>query len=155
MRRYLIVANQTLDSDQLMSVIRERTAVPDDPAEFRLVVPATPVKDLASNAVAIPMPVMGGPLTLPHPPAEAEKLAQAKLDSALKKLAAAGVTATGAVSDPDPMQGVEAAMAGGTFDEIIVVTLPSRFSHWLHQDLPDRLAHRFHVPVTHVATADL
>src|SRR4051794_34854413 len=128
MRRYLIVANQTLDSDQLMGVIHERTAA--GPAEFRLVVPATPVKDLASNAVAVPMPVMGGTLNLPHPPAEAQKLAQAKLDSALKKLAAAGASATGAVSDPDPMHGVEAAMADGTFDEIIVVTLPTRFSHW-------------------------
>jgi GABA permease len=154
MRRYLIVANQTLDSDQLMHVIADRTGS-EDPAEFRLVVPATPVKDLASNAVAIPMPVMGGTLNLPHPPAEAQKLAQAKLDAALKKLAAAGVTASGAVSDPDPMHGVEAAMAEGTYDEIIVVTLPSRFSHWLHTDLPDRLAHRFHVPVTHVATEDL
>lgn len=153
MRRYVIVANQTLDSDQLMSVIRERAA--QGPAEFWLVVPATPVKDLASNAVAIPMPVMGGPLSLPHPPAEAVKLAQAKLDSALKKLAAAEVTASGAVTDPDPMRGVEEALADRPADEIIVVTLPSRFSHWLHTDLPDRLAHRFHVPVTHVATEDL
>jgi len=154
MRRYLIVANQTLDSDQLMHVIADRTGS-EDPAEFRLVVPATPVKDLASNAVAVPMPVMGGTLNLPHPPAEAVKLAQAKLDAALKKLTAAGVAASGAVSDPDPMHAVEAAMADGTYDEIIVVTLPSRFSHWLHTDLPDRLAHRFHVPVTHVATEDL
>jgi nucleotide-binding universal stress UspA family protein len=153
MRRYLIVANQTLDSEQLMTVIRERTA--DGPAEFRLVVPATPVKDLASNAVAVPMPVMGGPLALPHPPAEAEKLARAKLDSALKKLAAAGVTATGEVYDPDPLRAVEAAMADGTYDEIVVVTLPTRFSHWLRTDLPDRLAHRFHVPVTDVATQDV
>lgn len=153
MRRYVIVANQTLDSDALMSVIRERAA--QGPAEFWLVVPATPVKDLASNAVAIPMPVMGGPLSLPHPPAEAQKLAQAKLDSALKKLAAAEVTASGAVTDPDPMRGVEEALADRPADEIIVVTLPSRFSHWLHTDLPDRLAHRFHVPVTHVATEDL
>ena len=63
--------------------------------------PATPVKDLASNDVAVPMPVMGGTLALPHPPAEARKLAQAKLDSALTRLAAAGVPADGAVADPD------------------------------------------------------
>jgi hypothetical protein len=68
MHRYLVVANQTLDSDELVALVRERTA--DGPAEFWLVVPATPVKDLASNAMPIPMPVMGGVATLPAPPAE-------------------------------------------------------------------------------------
>ena len=153
MRRYAIVANQTLDSDQLVHVVQERAAL--GPAEFWLVVPATPVKDLASNAVAVPMPVMGGTLALPHPPAEARKLAQAKLDNALRRLADAGVPAQGAVADPDPLRAVEEAAAGRTFDEIVVVTLPTRFSLWIHQDLPDRLAHHFHVPVTTVAAEDV
>src|SRR4051794_24893677 len=133
MRRYAIVANQTLDSDQLLSVVQERAA--QGPAEFWLVVPATPVKDLASNAVAVPMPVMGGTLALPHPPAEARKLAQTKLDAALSKLTAAGVTAHGAVGDADPVRAVDEAAAGRDLDEIIVVTLPTRFSLWMHQDL--------------------
>jgi GABA permease len=153
MHRYLIVANQTLDSDELVDLVRERVAA--GPSEFWLVVPATPVKDLASNAVAIPMPVMGGVLTLPGPPAEARRLAQMKLDAALKKLTGAGFAAGGAVSDPDPMRAVEEAMAGGEFDEIIVATLPARLSRWLHQDLPARLEHQFHVPVTHVVTQDV
>ena len=72
MHRYLVVANQTLGSDELVALVRERTA--DGPAEFWLVVPATPVKDLASNAIPIPMPVMGGISTLPAPPAEARRL---------------------------------------------------------------------------------
>ena len=55
------------------------------PAEFWLVVPATPVKDLASNVMPIPMPVMGGSPTLPAPPAEARSMAQAKLDAAVKE----------------------------------------------------------------------
>jgi len=153
MRRYAIVANQTLDSDLLVHVVQARAA--QGPAEFWLVVPATPVKDLASNAVAIPMPVMGGTLALPHPPAEARKLAQAKLDAALRKLGEAGVTAQGAVGDPDPLRAVEDAASGRDFDEIVVVTLPTRMSLWMHQDLPDRLAHHFHVPVTVVATEDV
>jgi GABA permease len=125
------------------------------PAEFWLVVPATPVKDLVTRAVAIPMPVMGGILTIPGPPEEARRLAQAKLDAALKKLAAGGATAGGVVCEADPMRGVEAAVAGREFDEIIVSTLPARFSHWLRQDLPDRLVHKFDLPVTHVATKDV
>jgi hypothetical protein len=153
MHRYLVVANQTLDSDQLLGLIRERMAT--GPAEFRLVVPATPVKDLASNTVPVPMPVMGGTLTIPHPPEEARRLAQDKLDAAVKKLTAAGVTVRGAVCDPDPMAAVEAAVSGAEYDEIIVSTLPRRLSRWLHQDLPGRLHRRFDLPVTHVATGDV
>ena len=71
MHRYLVVANQTLESDDLMDLARERIAA--GPAEFWLVVPATPVKDLVSSAMAIPMPVMGGVPTIPGPPAEARR----------------------------------------------------------------------------------
>jgi GABA permease len=125
------------------------------PSEFWLVVPATPVKDLVSNVMPIPMPVMGGSPTLPAPPAEARRMAQAMLDAALQKLTAAGVPAKGAVGNPDPMVAVEEATATGEFDEIIVSTLPARVSRWLHQDLPGRLEHKFHVPVTHVPARDV
>ncbi|MCU1660329.1 MAG: uncharacterized protein JWR58_394, partial [Pseudonocardia sp.] len=87
MHRYLLVANQTLGSDELVDLVRERMAA--GPAEFWLVVPATPVKDLASTAMAIPMPVMGGVPTIPAPPAEARRLAQAKLDAAVKRFTSA------------------------------------------------------------------
>jgi hypothetical protein len=152
MHRYLLVANQTLGSDELSDLVRERVAA--GPAEFWLVVPATRVKDLAST-MAIPMPVMGGVPAIPAPPEEARRLAQAKLDAALKELAAAGATAGGEVCDPDPMRAVEAAVSGREFDEIIVSTLPARMSRWLHQDLPGRLARKFDLPVTHVATRDV
>jgi hypothetical protein len=153
MHRYLIVANQTLDSPQLMELVRERMAA--GPSEFWLVVPATPVKDLASNAIPFPMPVMGGTLTLPHPPEEARQAAQDKLTAAVKKLTAAGATVDGAVSDADPLRAVGDAVTGREFDEIIVVTLPARLSRWLHHDLPRRLQHDYHLPVTHVATGDI
>ncbi len=153
MHRYLVVANQTLDSDALMDLIRERTAA--GPAEFWFVVPATPVRELASNAVPVPMPVMGGVSTLPAPPEEARRLAQAKLDAALKKVRAAGVTADGAVCDPDPMRAVEDAVNSREFDEIIVSTLPARLSRWLHHDLPGRLQRQCHLPVVHVAARDV
>src|SRR5215213_10767730 len=137
MHRYLIVANQSVESDQLMDLVRERVAA--GPSEFVLVVPATPVKDLVSNAMPIPMPVMGGSPTLPAPPAEARRMAQVKLDAAVRKLTAAGVPANGTVGDPDPVRAVEEATATREFDEIIVSTLPARVSRWLHQDLPGRL----------------
>jgi GABA permease len=153
MHRYLVVANQTLGSDELVALVRERTA--DGPAEFWLVVPATPVKDLASNAIPIPMPVMGGIPSLPAPPAEARRLAQLNLDAAIRKLTAAGATVDGAVADPDPVRAVAEAVSGREFDEIIVFTLPPRLSRWLHHDLPTRLQHEFHLPVTDVVVRDV
>jgi cell pole-organizing protein PopZ len=153
MPRCLVVANQTLDSDELATLVRERTA--EGPAEFWLVVPATPVKDLASRAVPIPMPVMGGVSTLPAPPAEARRLAQINLDAAIEKLTAAGATVGGAVADPDPVRAVAEALSGREFDEIVVFTLPPRLSRWLHNDLPTRLQHEFHLPVTDVVVKDL
>jgi len=153
MPRCLVVANQTLDSEELATLVRERTA--EGPAEFWLVVPATPVKDLASRAVPIPMPVMGGVSTLPAPPAEARRLAQINLDAAIEKLTAAGATVGGAVADPDPVRAVAEALSGREFDEIIVFTLPPRLSRWLHNDLPTRLQHEFHLPVTDVVVKDL
>jgi cell pole-organizing protein PopZ len=113
------------------------------------------VKDLASNAVPIPMPVMGGVSTLPAPPAEARRLAQINLDAAVKKLTATGATVDGAVADPDPVRAVAEAVRGREFDEIIVFTLPPRLSRWLHHDLPTRLQQEFHLPVTDVVVRDL
>jgi hypothetical protein len=153
MHRYLVVANQTLDSDELETLVRERLA--EGPAEFWLVVPATPVKDLASNAMPIPMPVMGGVASLPAPPSEARRLAQVNLDSAIAKLTAAGGTVGGAVGDPDPVRAVAEAVSGREFDEIIVFTLPPRLSRWLHHDLPTRLQQTFHLPVTDVVVKDV
>jgi cell pole-organizing protein PopZ len=153
MHRYLVVANQTLDSDELVALVRERTT--EGPAEFWLVVPATPVKDLASNAMPIPMPVMGGVSTLPAPPAEARRLAQINLEAAIKKLTAAGGTVDGTVSDADPLRAVRDAVDSREFDEIIVSTLPPRLSRWLHHDLPARLQHDFQLPVTHLVVQDV
>jgi cell pole-organizing protein PopZ len=153
MARYLVVANQTLGSDELAALVRERSA--EGPAEFWLVVPATPVKDLASNAMPIPMPVMGGVSSLPAPPSEARRLAQLNLDAAIQRLTATGATVNGAVADPDPVRAVAEAMSGREFDEIIVFTLPPRLSRWLHNDLPTRLQHEFHLPVTDVVVQDV
>jgi GABA permease len=97
-----------------------------------------------------PMPVMGGPLSIPASPKEGRQLAEHKLQSALRQLAAAGVKIDGEVGDPDPIRAVEAALRHRQFDEIIVSTLPARLSRWLRQDFPRRLEQKFRLPVTHV-----
>ncbi|HKG50162.1 MAG TPA: hypothetical protein VKB14_06965 [Actinomycetales bacterium] len=150
MRRYMIVANQTLGGDELLEVVRDRMQA--GPCSFWVLVPATPVRDLAPNI--IPMPVMGGVPRLPEVPGEGRRVAETKLQAELKRLRDAGATVDGEVGDPDPVHAVAATVATKHFDEIIVLTLPTHLSRWLHQDLPRRLQHRFHVPVTHVATAE-
>jgi nucleotide-binding universal stress UspA family protein len=152
MRRYMVVANQTLGGDELIRVIRERAAT--EPSEFWVVVPATEVHELAGRSVPMtPMPVMGGVLEVPGPPEEGRRLAEEQLQAALRKLADAGVKGDGEVGDPDPLRAVEDALSRRPFDEIIVSTLPQRLSRWLRQDLPTRLEHKFHLPVTHVEAA--
>jgi len=148
-RRYLVVANQTLDSDELAEDIRGRAAT--GPSEFWIVAPATAVKDLASKSMPTPaMPVMGGVLSVPGTREEARTLAQAKLQAALRNLSASGVTIDGEVGDADPIRAVKGALGSRQFDEIIVSTLPGRLSRWLRGDLPARLEREFRLTVSHV-----
>jgi GABA permease len=151
MRRYLIVANQTLAADELSKAVADRLAA--GPAEFWVLVPATQMTDLASPAF---LPGMGGvPVPVRASVEESETLARSRLDAALDRLRSAGVTADGEVGDPDPFKAIEHTLATSQFDEIIVSTLPARLSRWLHQDLPSRVERRFHVPVTHVGAAQV
>ena len=145
MRRYLVVANQTLGGQELVDLIVKRAK--SEPSEFVLVVPATPVIEFVQLAA---MPVMGGFPTVPDSPAQARRLAQERLQQALAQLQAAGVTAEGRVGDPDPLRAVETMLKARQFDEVIVSTLPNRMSGWLRQDLPRRLERRCGLPVTHV-----
>lgn len=149
MRRYLIVANQTLGTDELAEFVRKRAQA--EPSEFYLVVPATPVLEMvhgAERAAAV-----GGGTVLPSSPEHAHELAQERLKRALTQLQGLGATVDGQVGDRDPVHAVESALKGRECDEIVVSTLPRRLSRWLHQDLPRRLEHRTRLPVTHIGAA--
>jgi hypothetical protein len=149
LRRYMIVANQTLGGDELTRAADARIA--KGPCEFWVVVPATLVTDLAPITF---IPMMGGvPVPVTGSPEEGRALAQARLDVALERLRACGGVADGEVGDPDPMHAIEHSLEGREFDEILVSTLPARLSRWLHQDLPGRVERKFHIPVRHISAA--
>ena len=54
------------------------------------------------------------------------------------RLREAGAEATGEIGDPDPITAIANVLARGSFDEIILSTLPANLSKWLGMDLPSR-----------------
>ena len=64
-----------------------------------------------------------------------ETTAQSRLDQLLGQIRAAGSEAQGEVAGSDPVKAIDAAMAAGEFDEIIISTLPKGVSRWLRMDV--------------------
>jgi hypothetical protein len=122
-RNVLVVANVTATSDELLSTLQNRAA--GEPMTFEWIIPATPFAG-------------GG-----------EAAAQ-QLHDALEKCADAGLQAQGAIGHGDPLVAVTDAWDPKRHDEIIVSTLPMRFSKWMHAGLPERIGKVTGAPVTHV-----
>jgi hypothetical protein len=133
MRRYLVVANQTLGGEPLLRAIRGfRTA---GPSGFHVLVPATPVHEHGTWTEG-----------------KARAVATERLERTLASLRAEGVEATGEVGDANPLFAIDDALRRHAIDEIVISTLPPGISRWLHQDLVHRVQKRFPQPVTHVVT---
>jgi len=133
MRRFLVVANQTLGGDHLAATVRE--CLERGPCSFYVVVPKTPPP--------------GHALWVDE---EAAVLAEERLAQALARFRALGVDAEGEVGDRNPIQAIGDVMRGQGehFDEIIVSTLPPGLSRWLRMDLPHRVEQLYRLPVTHI-----
>ena len=70
---------------------------------------------------------------------------------ALPKLSeAAGHEVTGSIGDAEPLMAIHDAVNLGSYDEIIISTLPLGISRWLKLDLVSK-ARGLGLPVTHVA----
>ena len=131
MRRYLIVANQTLGGSALMAKLR--SLVEQGPASFHVLVPAThPRKQWTWTE------------------GEALSIARQRLEDALERLAELGSEVTGEVGNESPIDAIRLTLREKEFDEIVLSTLPPGPSRWLRQDLPSRVARTFDLPVTHV-----
>lgn len=130
--RVLLVANRTANTERLRAVVEQRAA---QGAElFHLVVPAVP----------------HGLHRVVDPEVAGAEEAQAALEAALPSLSeAAGSEVSGEVGSADPMAAIQDALARGSFDEIVISTLPRRFSRWVRLDLPSK-ARGLGLPVAHV-----
>ena len=172
MRRYLVVANQTLGGEQLLACVRERLQA--GPSHFHVLVPATPASQLDQEYVAsVPEHVRATVASQPgdddrlearalledeaadiHGDRPGEELGRAlardQLREALNRLRALGADAGGEVGVPDPLEAIGVVLHRHEFDEVILSTLAGRSSRWLASDLPSRIRRTYKLPVTQV-----
>ncbi len=128
----LVVANRTVHSPELLQALRTRTM--HGPCEFTLLVPST-----AHGLAWAADPDAG------HDEAERQR------SGLIEELRREGLNVVDAkVGDGDPLAAIQDECHFNSYDELIVSTLPLRFSRWLHIDLPRKAAAATGLPVTHV-----
>jgi len=76
--------------------------------------------------------------------------AEERLAESIEALRAAGITASGAVGDSDPVQAIEDALVEFEATEIVISTHPIERSNWLEKKVVEGAKERFELPITHV-----
>ncbi|HWI08264.1 MAG TPA: hypothetical protein VNT54_12215, partial [Solirubrobacteraceae bacterium] len=105
----LVIANRTVDSEELLRVVRARAAAGS--VQVTIVAPA----DAGRAATA------------------------QRLERAIARLEADDVVVEGMVGHRDPLVAVQDVWDPRRFDEVIVSTLPTDVSRWMALDLPRRI----------------
>jgi len=134
MRRYLVVAHQTLTSAELLEAMKAKAAEED--TDFHLLVPL----------------YHGGP-GLTWTEGQDRAMARRRLEEAQQQLTAEGLTATGEVGSESPIESVDEVLrrdGQATYAGIIVSTLPRHLSKWLKLDVPSRIERKTTLPVDHI-----
>ncbi len=130
--RILVVANETVGGDELLTEIRRRAE--GVRAQVLVVCPAlnSPLKHWVSDDD------------------QARTAAQQRLEASLATMHEAGIEARGEIGDSDPLQAIEDAIRTFAPDELIVSTHPEGRSNWLERGIVDATRERFAITVTHV-----
>ena len=131
-RRVLVVANETVAGEELLSTISTLALSSED--RFLVVCPAlnSRLKTWTSD----------------EDPARAA--AQKRLGDTLERLASVGIDARGEVGDGDPLVAIDDAVRTFSPGEIVISTHPPGRSNWLEHGVVDSVRARYDVPVTHV-----
>jgi hypothetical protein len=170
MRRYLVVANQTLGGEELWAAIRERITAGD--CHFHLLVPATPAGQLDPGFTAAAeggQGEAGGPEGLDRRTARqlledelddadpgdsgedlGRRLARQRMRQELDRMRGLGASVSGEIGVADPVDAVRVVLHRWEFDEVILSTLPGRRSRWLAADLPTKIRRGFKLSVTQI-----
>jgi hypothetical protein len=117
----LVVANQTVDSRDLLEALEQRAA--QGPIHVTLLAPV-----LWSEREA----------------------ARQRADQACGALRERGIEADSVLGDADPIVAVQETWDPGKFDEIVVSTFTTGASRWMQIDLPHRIAKLTDCTVRHV-----
>jgi hypothetical protein len=132
--RVLVVANRTAATPALIEAVRSRAS--EGPVAFTLLVPAS----------------AHGLHQLVDPEDQNSTEADAVVALAVPLLEeAAGSPVESLVGAPEPLAAIEDALNVHGFEEIIISTLPTKVSRWLHLDLP-RKAAGLGLPITTVSS---
>jgi hypothetical protein len=116
----LVVANRTAATPRLLEEVRRR--VDAGPCTFSLLIPDVTDRKAADWTLESALPLL-------------RRAARGKVE--------------GLVGGPEPFASVQEAVSAGSYDEIIVSTLPRKTSKWLRRDLIRRVE-SLGLPVTAV-----
>ena len=127
MGSYLLVANETAESAELLHAVTE-ISTHDAEAEFVIVVPSTPLNLLQQFEGTAKSP---------------RALAAQRAQNTRRHLEESGFRVRSArIGNWDPYVAIEAELANEKYEAIVISTLPPGVSRWLRMDLPSRIARR-------------
>jgi hypothetical protein len=124
-RRILVVANRTAATPDLLDAVKRHARA--RPTTFALLIPDAPRGEHTDWTLELALPLL-------------ERAAGGLVE---------GLTGTSG----DPLDAMRAALSDGTYDRVIISTLPRRVSAWLRRDLPNRVE-ALGVPVEVVTAAE-
>lgn len=131
--RLLVVANETVQGEALISEIRDRCR--DHRCEVLVVTPALAASRADHWASDID---------------EAIELARQRMELSLIEIRQLGLKARGEIGDSDPNVAIEDALRVFPADEILISTHPPERSRWLEHGVVDKAKERIDLPIAHV-----
>ena len=109
-RRVLIVANRTAATPTLLDRIKELASA--RPSVFALLIPDAASAERTDWTLELALPLL-------------ERAARGPVE--------------GLAGEGEPFEAIRRAVEQGSYDEILISTLPKRVSQWLRRDLPRRV----------------
>jgi GABA permease len=135
MSRVLVVANETVEAEELLAELRR-------------------IEDERSSTFFVVAPALAAEHGLSRTWSQAGSMeaAQERLDRTLAVLRGEGLACDGQVGDMMPFAAVRDALDRFKADLIVISTHPPTRSHWLRKDFIEQVRTSFGIPVVHVVS---